>query len=92
MLVVREKAFRLVPSKGLIGPVLEVHGVLSNVDLPYSCITWGTTKAIAIAYNVLAISWAALFNSSDGFSCLVLGHLHTNNYKQLMNANTMGKN
>lgn len=92
MLVVMEKAFRSVPSKGLMGPVLKGQGVLSNVDLRYSCARWGTTKAIAIACSALAISWAALFNSSDGFSCLVLGHLHTKNYKQLMNANVMGKN
>ena len=60
--------------------------------LPYSCARWGTTKATAIACNVLAIAWAALFSSSDGFSCLVFRHSHTKNYKQLRNANTMEKN
>lgn len=33
-LILREEAFKSVPSEGSLGPASEVHGVVSNSDIP----------------------------------------------------------
>lgn len=43
-----------------------MSSIFSNRDLP--CDSWGKPRAIAIAYRVLAISWAALTNNTKGDS------------------------
>lgn len=63
---VREEAFGSVPAQGPLGPVLEVHAVFSNGDLPSR---YGgdegrvQPKAITIAYNGLGVCWTAMINN-----------------------------
>lgn len=60
-LVLRQKTFRSLPTKTLVGPLSEVH-VFSNRDLPSAPEL--QPRAISVAYHVVGVYWTILSNSS----------------------------
>ena len=64
-LVLKEQAFRSVPSQRLLGLVTEVHGIFNKKALTFHL--WGTSKDNSNRLYVLQVGWTILTTQKRAF-------------------------